>query len=173
MNADCVGFEITPIRLSHVAALRRAFDAVARERRFLAAFEAPSLDETRRYVEERMACGDPMVVAIGADALVGWCDIGRNSAPSRKHRGLLGMGVIADWRRQGVGAALLTAALDLASRRDFIRIELDVHADNAAAIALYEKFGFVREGVQCDGALIDGRFVDVVLMGRVDRVAGG
>ena len=33
--------------------------------------------------------------------------------------------------------------------------------------------GKFREGVQCDGALIDGRFVDVVLMGRVARVAGG
>jgi len=173
MDTDRPRFEITPIRLSHIAAFRRAFDGVARERRFLAAFEAPSLDETRRYVEERMACGDPMVVAIGADALVGWCDIGRNSAPSRRHRGVLGMGVIADWRGRGVGAALLTAALDLASRRDFIRIELDVHADNGTAIALYEKFGFVREGVQSDGALIDGRFVDVVLMARVDRGLGG
>src|ERR1700747_2255793 len=173
MNADRGGVEITPIRLSHVAAFRRAFDAVARERRFLAAFEAPSLDETRRYVEERMACGDPMVVAIGADALVGWCDIGRNSVPSRRHRGVLGMGVIADWRGQGVGAALLTAALRPGSRRDFVRIAPEGHADKPAAIALYEKFGFVREGVRSDGALIDGRFVDVVLMGRVDRVAGG
>lgn len=173
MDTDRVRFEITPVRLSHIAAFRRAFDAVARERRFLAAFEAPSLEETRRYVEHRMACGDPMVVAIGADALVGWCDIGRNSAPSRRHRGVLGMGVIADWRGRGVGAALLTAALDLASRREFIRIELDVHADNAAAIALYEKFGFAREGVQSDGALIDGRFVDVVLMARVNRGSGG
>ena len=75
----------------------------------------------------------------------------------------------SDWRGRGVGAALLTAALDLASRRDSIRIELDVHADNRVAIALYEKFGFVREGVQSDGALIDGRFVDVVLMARVGR----
>ena len=167
MNADRVGFEITPIRLSHVAAFRRAFDAVARERRFLAAFEAPSLDETRRYVEERMACGDPMVVAIGADALVGWCDIGRNSVPSRRHRGVLGMGVIADWRGQGVGAALLTAALDLASRRDFIRIELEVHADNAAAIALYEKFGFVREGVLREYQRKRGKGVDMVIMSLI------
>ena len=43
---------------------------------------------------------------LAAARLVGWCDIGRNSALSRRHRGVLGMGVIADWRGRGVGAAL-------------------------------------------------------------------
>lgn len=39
-----------------------------------------------------------------------------------------------------------------------------MHADNTRAIALYEKTGFIREGIQRRSVLIDGRFIDTVNM---------
>ena len=50
--------------------------------------------------------------------------------------------VVPDRRRTGVGTALLTALLDDAKRRGLPRVSLEVRVDNAAAIALYERFGF-------------------------------
>lgn len=50
--------------------------------------------------------------------------------------------VEADHRREGHGAALVQAALERARERNCRWIELDTHEDNAAAIALYERFGF-------------------------------
>ena len=47
-----------------------------------------------------------------------------------------------DARRQGVGAALVHAAIGRAGERGARRIELDTNEDNAAAIALYERLGF-------------------------------
>jgi RimJ/RimL family protein N-acetyltransferase len=44
-----------------------------------------------------------------------------------------------------------------------------VHADNARAIALYEKVGFVREGVARDAVFIDGEYRDAINMAIVDR----
>ncbi|MDO8210064.1 N-acetyltransferase [Conexibacter sp. CPCC 206217] len=46
-------------------------------------------------------------------------------------------------RREGLGAALVTAALERARERNSRWIELDAYEDNAPAIALYERFGFV------------------------------
>lgn len=39
-----------------------------------------------------------------------------------------------------------------------------MHADNARAIALYEKIGFVHEGRGRDAVLIDGRHIDSLNM---------
>lgn len=50
--------------------------------------------------------------------------------------------VSQDARRSGLGAALVEAALTRARERGCARVELDVNEGNAAAIALYERFGF-------------------------------
>ena len=45
-------------------------------------------------------------------------------------------------RGGGVGAALVAAALERARARGCRRVELDTSEDNAAALALYHRFGF-------------------------------
>lgn len=47
------------------------------------------------------------------------------------------------------------------------RIELTVFVDNAAAIALYKKFGFETEGTGKRFAFRDGQYVDIAYMARV------
>ncbi len=78
------------------------------------------------------------------------------------------MGVRDDWQGQGVGSALMQAALDLADNwLNLTRVELTVYTDNAAAIALYTKFGFEIEGTHRAFALRDGVFVDAHAMARL------
>jgi ribosomal-protein-alanine N-acetyltransferase len=48
----------------------------------------------------------------------------------------------------GLGAQLLQALLDEAARRRQHRVLLEVRADNARAIALYERHGFRRTGLR-------------------------
>lgn len=78
------------------------------------------------------------------------------------------MAVSETRRGEGIGRALLAAALDTAERWHGVRrIELEVYLDNTAAIALYTGHGFVREGVARGYALRDGAYVDVALMARL------
>jgi [ribosomal protein S18]-alanine N-acetyltransferase len=58
------------------------------------------------------------------------------------------VGVAPGWQRRGAGRALVAALLDEAARRGCERAFLEVRADNAAAIALYARFGFERVGVR-------------------------
>jgi ribosomal-protein-alanine N-acetyltransferase len=51
-------------------------------------------------------------------------------------------------QRRGIGEALLTELLDEAARRDCPHVDLEVRADNDAAIRLYERHGFTRIGVR-------------------------
>lgn len=59
---------------------------------------------------------------------------------------LLSFGVEAPARRMGVGKGLLHASCQLASERGALAMDLEVRADNRAALALYEGAGFVEVG---------------------------
>jgi RimJ/RimL family protein N-acetyltransferase len=63
----------------------------------------------------------------------------------------------------------MNATLQQARDAGFVRIEFDVRADNSRAIALYEKVGFVREGMVRDALFVDGAYYDAITMAMVDR----
>lgn len=65
---------------------------------------------------------------------------------------------------RGTGTALVQAALDLARSRGARRVTLAVLAPNAAARRVYERCGFVEEGVLRGEYLLDGAWVDDVLL---------
>jgi GNAT superfamily N-acetyltransferase len=55
--------------------------------------------------------------------------------------------VVPPRRRQGLGRALMEAAIELARREGADRMDLGTSEDDTAAIALYESLGFInREG---------------------------
>ena len=70
----------------------------------------------------------------------------------------------ADARRQGVGTALMQAAVDWARDAGVRKLELHVFPWNEAAIALYDGFGFEREGYRKRHYRRGGEFVDAILM---------
>jgi L-phenylalanine/L-methionine N-acetyltransferase len=86
----------------------------------------------------------------------------------RRHVMGLGISVAPASRRQGIGNALMTALCDYADRwAGVLRLELTVYVDNAVAIRLYERFGFVAEGTFKSYALRDGAYVDALSMARL------
>ncbi len=108
-----------------------------------------------------VACREQQI--IGSAAL-----IVASGSPRRRHVGEIGMGVHDAWRRRGVGSRLLGEVIGLADRWfNLSRIELTVYTDNAGAIALYEKFGFQREGCLQRYAFRDGEYADVFAMARL------
>ena len=160
---------IVPIAPEHIESFHRALDLVARERKYLTLLEAPPLPQTREFVLDLIKNGDLQFVALADGEVVGWCDIRRHFFAAHAHRGTLGMGVVPACRGRGLGLRLIQAVLDEARGAGFVRIELDVHADNARAIALYERIGFVREGVARDAVFVDGEYRDAIAMAMVDR----
>ena len=99
--------------------------------------------------------------------LVGRLSVGRDPHPASAHVADVGLMVAFDARRQGVGTALLRAAVDWAREAGIRKLELHVFPWNEAAIALYEAFGFEREGFRKGHYRRGGEFVDAILMAYV------
>ena len=51
-------------------------------------------------------------------------------------------------RRQGLGARLLKAAIERGKSLGVVRVTLEVRRSNAAAITLYERAGFIVDGLR-------------------------
>jgi RimJ/RimL family protein N-acetyltransferase len=124
-----------------------------------------SVGEERRYLKavRRYPHAAVFVAERSADGrLIG--RLSRDTHPASSHVADLGLMVAADARRQGVGWALLEAAVAWAGGVGIRKLELHVFPWNEPAIQLYEKFGFEREGMRKAHYARGGEFVDAVLM---------
>ena len=101
---------------AHVDSFRETLDSVARERKYLAMVQAPPIDRMRGWIGGNIEKGNPQFVAVDGESVVGWCDITPKTRKGFEHSGSLGMGVLAEYRRQGLGTALLSTAMGKARK---------------------------------------------------------
>lgn len=158
------GIRIRAAEAADAEAVRRIY-AAPRAQAGTLQLPFPSV-ETWRQRLAGLAAGRHALVAEVDGEVVGQIGLYTHAdTPRRAHVAGIGMGVRDDWQGRGIGGALLAAAIDLAENwLQVTRIEIEVYADNAAAIGLYEKHGFVREGLHRRHAFRDGAYVDTLSM---------
>lgn len=157
-------YTIRQVTENDIESLNSALDSVARERKYLSFLEGPSLDMSRAFIGDLIARGLPYYVAEADGNIVGWCDIQVDPQQATAHSGTLGIGIIASHRGYGIGPALMQACLDKAREIGLTRVQLTVREDNHPAIALYQKLGFVQEGVHVNAVRVDGVYTDMLSM---------
>jgi RimJ/RimL family protein N-acetyltransferase len=131
------GFQIRPARDDDRLPLALVFAAVAEERDGVGS--EPPVDVEARAASWTL---DGTIVAVGDGNVIGSIHV----AASRHGYGEIGMAIAREWRGQGVGSALMAAAIEWSRERGLHKLALGVFPHNAAGIALYRKFDFVEEG---------------------------
>ena len=160
-------FTIRPAVPADAEALVALADAVAAEREGWLITDSSwrSAGEERRYLRAlRRYAHAAVFVAETADGLVARLSVARDPHPASAHVADLGLMVAAGWRRRGIGRALLQQAVDWARESGIRKLELHVFPHNEPAIALYESFGFEREGYRRAHYRRGATYVDAVLM---------
>ncbi|WP_434633428.1 GNAT family N-acetyltransferase [Chromobacterium sp. CV08] len=128
----------------------------------------PSAGAMAARVARQLGAGRHQLVCEADGKVVGSAALWRFDEARLAHIGGLGINVHRDWQRRGAGRLLMAALLDLADNWIGLRrMELTVYPDNAAALALYRRFGFVEEARLRAHSLRDGAYRDVLLMGRL------
>lgn len=98
-------------------------------------------------------------------ALIGTCQLHNINSVHRTAELQIRLGEKKE-RGRGYGTEAVSVLLDFAFKDlNLNRVYLHVFATNEAALRVYEKVGFVREGVLRKAAHIDGDYVDIVVMG--------
>ena len=103
------------------------------------------------------------------DELAGIINVTADQRPRVRHIGDIFLGIKKTFWGSGLGSILMEEAIEWAKTSGVIRrLQLTVQKRNLAAIHLYEKMGFITEGLQERGACIErGEFLDVYLMGKL------
>lgn len=134
-------------------------EVVAAERRWIGA--EPPIDRShwrRRHLD---SAERESLVAVVDERIAGHVEL-------KNMNGLVDIGMLVSPQRRGVGigSALLQAAIDRARMRHAHKLTLQVWPHNEAAVRLYEKFGFVKEGyLKRHWKRSNGEVWDVVIMG--------
>ena len=99
--------------------------------------------------------------------LVGVAALDRERGANVRHRGLVTAVYVAPAvRRCGFALAMLARLAQEAADQGVLQLELQVAAENRTAMALYENAGYQRHGLIPRALLVQGRFIDEVLMIR-------
>lgn len=127
----------------------------------------PTIEEEREFVRSYT---DPsrsvLLVALAEEKVVGLLGLLGRTQEQESHVGSVGVSVASEYRGRGIGAGLFGRLFEWADVHGVTRIEIEAFANNPDAIRLYERVGFVREGVRTGAVNVDGEYVDVVCLAR-------
>ena len=147
-----------------VAAITRIYNEGIRDR-------LATLETEERTPGERMAWLEarderhPVLVAERAGAVAGWGSLNVfNPRPAYAHVADFSIYVGREARGAGVGRALLAVLIERARELGYHKLVLAAFPHNGAGMRLYARFGFREVGVYREQGLLDGRWVDVVIM---------
>lgn len=157
---------LRPGRPTDGRALAKLFADVRTEGRWLITTPG-AISETSEafWIGELIRAEESMVLVAEADGdVVGNVLVSVDRGRATEHIGVLSICIAADWRDVGIGTELVAGAQAWARERGLRKLSLGVFPDNERAIAVYERRGFVREGVRRQQYRSNDEFRDELLM---------
>jgi len=156
--------ELLPLEREDLEFLRRLRNDPAMSAQLFSPSIPISSCEQELWYERQLADRSTLVlIANVSEGPVGYGQIKHIDYANRSVE--LGFHIAPEHQGKGRGTALVKKLVEFASTTlNMHRLYLQVFASNAKAIHVYEKCGFVQEGIQRDKVLKDGRFRDVMMM---------
>jgi len=133
-----------------------------------------TLETVERTPEERVAWlaargpRHPVLVAERERVLVGWGSLNPFN-PRKAYEYVADFSVYVEraWRGKGVGGALLRALIARAQQLGYHKMVLSAFPWNPLGMALYQKYGFRTVGIYKEQGLLDGQWVDTIIMEKI------
>ncbi|MBV9171162.1 MAG: N-acetyltransferase [Chloroflexi bacterium] len=111
----------------------------------------------------------PVLVAVADDgSVVGWASLNQfNPRPAYDHVADFSVYVAREQRGRGIGDALLSALEQRARDIGYHKLVLAAFPTNSGGMRLYQRHGFSTVGIYHEQGLLDGKWVDVIVMEKL------
>ena len=117
-------------------------------------------------ISNRPATAQPAPSAVAT--VIGWGSLNQFN-PREAYRHVVDFSIYVDraYRGRGAGKVMLTRLIELAREHGFHKMVLSAFPTNSGGMALYERMGFRTVGVYKEQGMLDGRWVDTIIMEKL------
>jgi phosphinothricin acetyltransferase len=126
-------------------------------------------DERRTWLTSRSP-RQPVIIAEAdpTPSIIGWGSLNVYNA-REAYRFVADFSIYVDraWRGKRVGNAMLSHLIELAREHGFHKMVLSAFPTNTGGMALYAKHGFRVVGVYKEQGMLDGHWVDTIIMEKL------
>ncbi len=127
-----------------------------------------TVEDTRMSIEKtRISENEEIFVAEFEGEIVGYLSIKAGDYRRNRHSGYIVIAIMEKCTGMGIGKLLFEEMESWAFEKGLHRLELGVMAPNIRGKTLYEKKGFQVEGVKKDMFLVNGKYVDEIIMAKL------
>ena len=120
---------------------------------------------TERGEQDRIRSPDDLtLVALYREDTVGVLTVQRGMYRKNRHTANLGIAINREHRSRGLGTELINHAIKWCRDVGVKKLNLEVFSTNINAVKLYKRIGFWEEGRRVNQFIIDGNYVDDILM---------
>ncbi len=117
---------------------------------------------------KRHGARHPVLVVEADGSIAGWASLNTfNVRPAYQYVADLSIYLARPWRGKGLGARLLSPLIPLARELGYHKIVLSAFPTNIAGMRLYARQGFSTVGIYKEMGLLDGRWVDTIIMEKL------
>lgn len=124
-----------------------------------------TFEKEEEFIKKAIESNDEyMLTAWYNDKLVSCSGYHGSNLKRIKHRVSLGISILHEYQGKGLGTLLMEMLVKHARENNKRTVELEVRRDNPVAIHIYEKIGFVQEGIKKEAFFVDGNYIDLIQM---------
>jgi len=149
------------------AAICRIYNQGIQDRVATLETEERTPEERRAWLEAR-GPRHPVLVVEAEDEVAAWGSL-NSFNPRRAYDHVADFSLYVDraWRGRGVGRRLLDALIARARALGYHKLVLSAFPWNEAGMTVYRRAGFREIGIYREQGLLDGRWVDTIVMEKI------
>jgi L-amino acid N-acyltransferase YncA len=161
-------YRVRPATASDAETIARIYNEGIEDRLATLETERRTPDERRQWLAARGPRHPVIVAETDGIGVVGWGSLNVfNARDAYRSVADFSVYVARAFRGKGVGRVLLTRLIDLAREHGYHKLVLSAFPFNPGGMALYERMGFRTVGIYKEQGLLDGRWVDTIVMEKL------